>query len=90
MTQNEPPAELVEVAADLLCDWMRIADERKDAATAVLAAVTPQIEARVVGEIVADLRAKAPIMDYGPSWFGLELLKLADRIERGDYKESQP
>jgi len=104
--QNEPPAELVEIAANVLAPFMeggrefdqmppdRIAlrkwcregmcstndatqDDALEAATAVLAAVTPQIEARVTGEIEAWLRRD----DFNAT---------AAALEAGDYKESQP
>lgn len=48
-----------------------------DLSRAILAAVTPAIEARVVGEIVAWLRRD----DFNAT---------ADALARGDYKESQP
>ena len=66
-------------------------------ARAVLAAVIPQIEARVVAEIVAWLRAAKPayISTYGLADDGApDFVKLcwylAGQIERGGYKESQP
>ena len=86
--QNEPPAELVEIAARVLAPFMeggrefdqmppdRIAlrkwcregmcstndatqDDALEAATAVLAAVTPQIEARAREEGAKAMQAKA-------------------------------
>jgi len=60
-------------------DEFRFDKDRDDymaRARAVLAAVTPAIEARVTGEIVAWLRRD-------------DFIATADRIEHGDYKESQ-
>lgn len=113
--QNEPPAELVEIAAKVLAPHMeggrefdqmpadRIAlrkwcregmcstndatqDDALEAATAALAAVTPQIEARVVGEIVAWLRG----IGFGDADQNRAKFEIMKVIERGEYKESQP
>lgn len=119
--QNEPPAELVEIAARIIdpsswavmdsylaetkrkyrgqnVGWPADQFHHKESmakARAVLAAVTPQIEARVTGEIVAWLRELAThTTKFGPT-------AIADNIESGhfahwaarqlrDYKESQP
>lgn len=100
--QNEPPAELVEIAcrAISLCSVCEgegtVCDGLDDAACsmpcppcfgtgydtrAVLAAVTPQIEARVTGEIVAWLRFG---LDDWPDYVAPP--DIADAIERGDYR----
>lgn len=44
--KDEPPAELVEIAAGAIAQFWAETDTPEDAARAVLAAVTPQIEAR--------------------------------------------
>jgi hypothetical protein len=101
--QNEPPAELVEIAARIIdpsswavmdsylaetkrkyrgqnVGWPADQFHHKESmakARAALAAVTPQIEARVVGEIEAWLRRD----DFNGT---------ADALAAGEYKESQP
>lgn len=115
--QNEPPAELVEIAARILAPcleggrkfdqmppdrmalrkWCRegmcstndaTQDDALEAATAVLSAVTPLIEARVVGKIVAWLEQWAD--NEHPSHFAeAEALRAAAKfIRNGDYRSA--